>query len=70
MKRRFELHNRKAVLLAMTACALVLFAAGVFAAFLSRHDSICPDKKPPVAQLSDVIGPTEYRCANGVVVTK
>jgi len=70
VKRRLDLRNRKAVLLAMTACALVLFAAGIVAAFLSRHNTICPDKKPPVAQQSDVIGPTEYRCANGVVVTK
>jgi hypothetical protein len=70
VKRPFDLRNRKAVLAAMTACAIVLFAAGIFAAFLSRHNSICPDKKPPVAQRSDVIGPTEYRCANGVVVTK
>ena len=68
--RRLDLRSRRGVLLALAAAALALFAGGVVAAVLSRHDSICPDGKPPVAQRSDVIGPTEYLCRGGKVVTK
>lgn len=58
------------MLLALAAAALALFAGGIAAAVLSRHDSICPDGKPPIAQRSEVIGPTEYLCRGGKVVTK
>jgi hypothetical protein len=57
-------------MLALGAVAMLLFAGGIVAGYLSRHDKICPNGKPPVAQRSDVIGQTEYRCSNGVVVTK
>jgi hypothetical protein len=65
-----NLRNRRLVLVAMAVLAMVLFAGGLLAAYLSRHDSICPDGKPPIAQQSDVIGPTEYLCHGGKVVTK
>jgi hypothetical protein len=65
-----NLRNRKAVLIALAAITVTLFLGGILAGYLSRNDTICPDGKPPVAQRSDVIGPTEYRCQNGRVVTK
>jgi hypothetical protein len=65
-----NLHNRKLVLSVMAALAALLFAGGILAAYYSRSDTICPNGKPPVAQRSDIIGQTEYRCTNGVVVKK
>lgn len=65
-----DLRNRRFVLIALAAAALALFAGGAVAAFLSRHDSICPDHRPPLAQKSEVIGQTEYLCHDGRVVTK
>jgi hypothetical protein len=56
--------------LALAAVAVALFAGGILAGYLSRHDTICPDGKPPLAQRSDVIGQTEYLCRGGKVVTK
>jgi len=65
-----DLRNRRAVLLALTAFVIVMFAGGILAAYLSRHDTICPDGKPPLRQRSEVIGQTEYLCPGGKVVTK
>ena len=50
--------------------AVLLFAGGILAGYLSRHDKICPDGKPPIAQRSEVVGSTEYKCHGGVIVTK
>ena len=47
-----------------------MFAGGILAAYLSRHDSICPGGKVPLSQRSEVIGQTEYLCPGGKVVTK
>jgi len=49
--------------------AVVVFAAGVFSGWLHRHDTICKDGKAPVAQRSDLLGNTEFRCHNGQTVT-
>ena len=68
--RRPNLRNRRAVLLALAAFALALFAGGIVAGYLSRKDKICPDGRPPIAQKSEVIGQTEYLCHGGKVVTK
>jgi hypothetical protein len=65
-----NLHNKKLVLSVMAALAALLFAGGILAAYYSRHNTICPNGKIPVAQRSGVIGQIEYRCSNGVVVTK
>jgi hypothetical protein len=65
-----SLRNRRFVLLALAAIAVVLFAGGLLAGYLSRHDTICANGKPPVAQRSEVIGQTEYRCSDGQVVKK
>jgi hypothetical protein len=65
-----NLHNKKLVLSVMAALAALLFAGGILAGYYSRHNTICPNGKPPVAQRSDIIGQTEYRCTNGVIVKK
>lgn len=65
-----NLRNRKQVLIGLVVVAAVLFAGGIFAAYQSRHDTICPDGKPPKAQRSGIIGQTEYLCHDGRVVTK
>ncbi len=65
-----NLRNRRAVLIGLGVCAVVLFGFGILAAFLSRHDRLCPDGKAPLAQRSDVIGQTEYLCHGGKIVTK
>jgi len=57
-------------MLGLLGISVLLFAGGILAFFLQRNDTICPNGKPPVSQRSDVIGPTEYRCSNGLVVTK
>jgi hypothetical protein len=67
---KIDLRNRKLVLTGLAVIAVVLFAAGMVAAYQSRHDTICPDGKPPIAQRSGVIGQIEYLCHGGKTVTK
>ena len=62
--------SKRFVMLALAVVGVLLFAGGVLAGYLSRHDKICPDGKPPIAQRSEVIGSTQYKCHGGVVVTK
>jgi hypothetical protein len=62
--------TKRQVLLALGVISAVLFVAGIFAAYRSRHDTICPNGKPPVAQRGEIIGQTEYRCSDGTVVKK
>jgi len=64
------MRERRRVLLALGAIAAALFVAGVFAAYLSRHETICPDGKPPKAQRDLGLGRIEYRCRDGRTVTK
>jgi hypothetical protein len=70
LKSGVNLKNRRAVLTALAAFCLVIFGAGMWAAWLSRHDTICKDGKPPIRQRSGTILPTEYLCHNGQVVKK
>jgi hypothetical protein len=65
-----NLRNKRFVLTMLAALAVLLFAGGVAAGYLSRHDKICPDGKPPIAQRSEVIGSTAYKCHGGVIITK
>jgi hypothetical protein len=65
-----NLRNKRFVILGLVVFGVFLFAGGVLAGYLSRNDKICPDGKPPIAQRSEVIGATEYKCHGGVVVTK
>jgi len=62
--------SKKTVMLGLLAISLVLFGGGILAFFLTRNDSICPNGKPPVAQRSAILEATQYRCSDGVVVTK
>jgi hypothetical protein len=65
-----NLRSKKTVMLLLAAITVVGLAGGAFAAYLSRHDTICPDGKPPLAQRSELIGQTEYKCRGGIVVKK
>jgi hypothetical protein len=59
---------RKVLLLVGVICALV-FIAGMGAAWLNRDNSICSDRKAPVAQRAGVLGQVVYQCHNGQIVT-
>ncbi len=67
---KVDLHNKRLVLSGMAVIAVVLFVAGMVAAYQSRHDTICPDGKPPVQQQDVGIGQVEYLCHDGKIVTK
>jgi hypothetical protein len=61
--------SKKAVLALIGAVCVVVFAAGMVAAWNNRHHTICPDGKPPVAQRGGLLGQIEYRCHDGRIVT-
>jgi hypothetical protein len=61
--------SKRGVLFLVGAVCLVVFAAGMAAAWHNRHHTICGDGKPPVAQRSGLLGQTVYRCHNGQIVT-
>jgi hypothetical protein len=67
---RIDVRSKKHVLLVLAVFTVIGLAGGAYAAWRSRHDTICPNGKPPVAQRGEVIGQTEYRCSDGRVVTK
>ena len=66
---RIGLRNKRTAILLLAAACAVVFAAGVFSGWMHRHDTICKDGKAPVAQRSDLLGNTEFRCHNGQTVT-
>jgi hypothetical protein len=66
---RFDLRRKRTAALLLAAACVVVFAAGVLAGWIHRHDTICSDGKAPVAQRSDLLGNTEFRCPNGQTVT-
>jgi hypothetical protein len=70
LRNRLNLRNRRAVLIGLATAAVVLFAFGILAGYLSRNDHICKNGKPPISQNSEPVGPTLYLCSNGQVVTK
>jgi hypothetical protein len=61
--------SKRTVLLALGAVSLVVFAAGMLAAWGNRHNTICPDHKPPVQQRGGVLGQIVFRCHDGRLVT-
>jgi hypothetical protein len=69
MKRRLNLRSRRTVLVMLGTVCAVIFAGGFLAGYLNRHHTICKDGKAPVAQRSDLLGNTEFRCHNGQTVT-
>jgi hypothetical protein len=61
--------SKRSVLLAIGAACLAVFIAGMAAAWVNRHHTICSDRKPPVAQHQALLGQTAYLCHNGQIVT-
>jgi hypothetical protein len=61
--------SQRTVLTLIGSICLVVFAAGMAAAWNNRHHTICPDGKPPVAQRAALLGQVAYRCHDGRVVT-
>jgi hypothetical protein len=61
--------SRRSVLLLVLAACAALFVAGMAAAFLNRHTTICNDGKDPVAQRGGILGQVVYQCHDGQVVT-
>jgi hypothetical protein len=61
--------NRRSVLILVLVVCSALFIAGMAAAFLNRHDSICSDGQAPVAQRGALLGQVAYQCHDGEVVT-
>jgi hypothetical protein len=61
--------SRRSVLILVLVVCSALFIAGMAAAFLNRHDTICKDGKAPVAQRGALLGQVAYQCHDGEVVT-
>jgi hypothetical protein len=64
------LRDRRRVLIALAVLAVVGFVGGGIAAWLSRHDTICPDGRPPTSQQDFGLGQVVYKCRDGRLVTK
>lgn len=62
-------HSKRMVLLLVGAVCLVLFVAGMAAAWHNRNNTICKDGKAPVAQQGGLLGQVVYKCHNGELVT-
>jgi hypothetical protein len=61
--------RKRLVYISLAATLVVLFCVGVIAGYLERHNSLCPDDKPPVAQQDTGLGEVLFRCHNGETVT-
>jgi hypothetical protein len=61
--------SKRIVLLAIGGACLIVFIAGMGAAWVNRNHSICRDGKPPVQQRGGLLGQVAVRCHNGQVVT-
>lgn len=61
--------SRRAVLIAIFGVCLVLFVAGMLAAWVNRDNTICKDGKPPRLQQGGLLGQTVYLCHNGQLIT-
>jgi hypothetical protein len=66
---RFDIHSKRLVLAVIGAACLAVFVFGMAAAWHNRHKTLCPDRRPPVAQMNGLLGQTVYRCHNGRTVT-
>jgi hypothetical protein len=67
--RSINLRNKKAVLIGLLVVLLIIFVAGMGAAWSVRNTTICKDGKPPVAQKGGTLLPTIYKCHNGQMIT-
>lgn len=61
--------SRRSVLILLAVVCTGLFAAGIAAAYLHRHATVCDDKQAPVAQRGGLLGQVVVRCHNGQIVT-
>ena len=61
--------SRKAVLGLIGLVCLLIFAAGMAAAWHNRDNTICRDGKPPLEQRGGILGQIVFRCHDGQVVT-
>jgi hypothetical protein len=61
--------SKRTVLLLIGAACLVVFIAGMAAAYNNRHHTICQDGKPPKGQRGGILGQIEYLCHDGRTVT-
>ena len=61
--------SKRSVLLLIGVACLIVFVAGMAAAYNNRHHTICPDGKPPAGQRSGILGQELYLCHDGRVVT-
>jgi hypothetical protein len=61
--------DRRTVLILIGAVCALVFAGGIAAAYLSRHNTICSDGKDPVAQRGALLGQVAYKCHDGQIVT-
>jgi hypothetical protein len=62
--------QKRLIYISLTSLVLVLFAGGVIAGYMGRHNKLCKDGKPPRQQQDTGIGQVEYLCQNGQIVTK
>jgi hypothetical protein len=60
---------RRVVGIILMLSVFLMILGGVYA-YRHRHDTICKDKRPPVAQLDLGLGQVQYRCHDGSIVTK
>jgi hypothetical protein len=61
--------SKRAVVLAIFAVCLVVFGAGMAAAWVNRDHTICRDGKPPREQKGGLLGQTVYLCHDGQLIT-
>jgi hypothetical protein len=55
----------------LVSLVLLMFVGGMFAAYVSRHDTICADRKVPLKEQDNgLLGQSVYLCQNGATVTK
>ena len=66
----WKLPTPRQVLLVLGVFTLLSLVGGGVYAYTHRHETICRDRRPPVAQLDLGLGQIEYRCHDGQIVTK
>jgi hypothetical protein len=57
------------VYIGLALACLALFVVGLVYGYTGRHNKICQDGKPPVAQREDAMGQVEFTCHDGKTVT-
>ncbi|HEY6963457.1 MAG TPA: hypothetical protein VI408_16350 [Gaiellaceae bacterium] len=62
-------HSKRAVLALIGAACVVVFVAGMAAAWNNRHHTICRDGRPPKQQQGGILGQVVYKCHDGQIVT-